>query len=280
MIHDDTICLLGEGPLWHPGRGELFWFDILGRRLHRKGQSWRFPTFVSAAGWVDDDTLLVASADGLYRFTLSTGDSDLVAPLEADNAVTRSNDGRADPYGGFWIGTMGREAEQGAGSIWRYYKGEVRRLVPDVTVSNAICFHPDGHTAFYVDTHVNKVMRWRLSDPDGWPEGEAEVWLDLSEKGPKVDGAVIDAAGNFWTAHWGAGQVACYDASGTFQEAIDLPAIQTTCPAFGGEGLRTIFCTSAAVGIPQSTLAEAPLQGQTFAVETGHVGQAEHRVIL
>ena len=119
MILDDTACQLGEGPLWHPTRGELFWFDILGKRLHRLGQSWAFPTYVSAAGWVDDDTLLIASAIALSRFTLSTGATETLIALEADTPVTRSNDGRADPQGGFWIGTMALNAEPGAGAILR-----------------------------------------------------------------------------------------------------------------------------------------------------------------
>ena len=120
-VFDDRPCELGEGPLWHPERQQLFWFDIIGKRLMtRDGQephSWAFDEHVSAAGWVDRDALLLASETGLWRFDLNTADRSLITPLEADNPVTRSNDGRADPWGGLWIGTMGKEAEPGAGSI-------------------------------------------------------------------------------------------------------------------------------------------------------------------
>ena len=114
QVFDDRSCSLGEGPLWHPLRNQLFWFDIIGKKLlsvDAEGpKSWQFDEFVSAAGWVDIDTLLVASASGLWRFNLTTGDRSLVCHLEHNNAVTRSNDGRADPWGGFWIGTMGIDA--------------------------------------------------------------------------------------------------------------------------------------------------------------------------
>ena len=279
MIHDDTACLLGEGPLWHPGRGELFWFDILARRLHRAGQHWQFDEFVSAAGWVDDDTLLVASETALLRFTISTGAREVVTPLEADTPVTRSNDGRADPQGGFWIGTMGKQAEPGAGAIWRFYKGELRRIVHPITVSNAICFAPDGRSACYTDTPTGRIMRVALDD-DGWPVGEPHVFVDLKPAGHNPDGAVIDAAGTLWNAQWGSGRVAGYDVSGTEIAAIDFPAPQTTCPAFGGDGLSTLFCTSAAGGLSQAELVAHPLSGQTFAIETACTGQPEHRVIL
>ncbi|MEY1554226.1 SMP-30/gluconolactonase/LRE family protein [Yoonia sp. R2331] len=273
MIFDDTKCQLGEGPLWHPERKQLFWFDILNHRLHTKGQHWQFYTYVSAAGWVDTDTLLVASARSLSTFNLTTGATEELTPLEADNPVTRSNDGRADPQGGFWIGTMGINAEPGAGSIWRFYKGELRKLFGDITVSNAISFHPDGTTACYADTDTQKIMRVAL-DADGWPKGAAEVIVDLTGTNLRPDGAVFDAAGNLFSAQWGASRVAVYDPDGAFVESYPIPGAQSSCPAFGGDDLATLYCTTAAVGL------DGPHDGMTYAVDTTYTGQAEHRVIL
>ena len=279
-VYDDTICLLGEGPLWHPERGELFWFDILGKRLHRKGQHWSFDRYISAAGWVDADTLLVASQTALSRFTISTGVSEDITPLEADNPVTRSNDGRADPWGGFWIGTMGINGEAGAGSIWRYYRGELRLLVSDVTTSNAICFAPDRSCAYYTDTPTKQIMRQPLDADHGWPTGAPSVLVDLTATPHKADGAVVDADGTLWTAQWGSGRIAGYAADGSFTRAFDVPALQSTCPAFGGPDLSTLFCTSAAVGLSQSAIAERPQSGCTFTTPTNLRGQPEPKVIL
>ncbi|MFQ1701731.1 SMP-30/gluconolactonase/LRE family protein [Loktanella agnita] len=273
MIYDATQCQLGEGLLWHPERAELFWFDILGHRLHRKGQQWQFDTYVSAAGWVDHDTLLVASARALHRFDITSGDHEELCPLEADNTVTRSNDGRADPQGGFWIGTMGIDAEADAGAIYRYYKGELRQLFAPITISNAICFAPDGKTAYFTDTPTQKIMRVAL-DTDGWPAGDPTLHINLSGTDFRPDGAVVDAAGNLWNAQWGTARVAGYTANGDFIKAFDFPADQTTCPAFGGPDLNILHCTSAAVGLTGAA------QGQTFSIKTDIAGQAEHRVIL
>ncbi len=118
-LWDDRACKLGEGPLWHPERKQLFWFDILGQKLLTRTDSgpieWHFDEIVSAAGWVDDSTLLIASETALFTFDLNSAESEFIAPLEADTPATRSNDGRADPWGGFWIGTMSKTAETGAG---------------------------------------------------------------------------------------------------------------------------------------------------------------------
>ena len=276
MIHDETQCTLGEGPLWHPRRQELFWFDILGKRLHRSGQQWQFDDYVSAAGWVDDATLLVADAAGLFLFDLETGTREDLVKLEDDNPATRSNDGRADPHGGFWIGTMGIGAETGAGAIYRYYRGELWQLHAGLTIPNAICFSPDGSHVHFTDTPTRRILRQRLSARDGWPEGAPEPWLDLTPEGLNPDGAVIDAAGNFWNAQWGAGRVACYGPDGGLVGAVAFTATQTSCPGFGGPDLQTLFCTSAAEGLSDPD----PDDGKTFSAPVDATGQQEHRVIL
>ncbi|QQA42384.1 SMP-30/gluconolactonase/LRE family protein [Pelagovum pacificum] len=275
-IYDETCCTLGEGPLWHPERKELFWFDILSKRLHVKGRSWDFPHYVSAAGWAADDKLLVASAVGLHLFDIENGNIDDVAPMEADNPVTRSNDGRADPYGGFWIGTMGIKAEHKAGAYYRYYKGELRELFPNISIPNATCFSPDGSTAYFGDTPEKKVWKVAL-DSDGWPKGDPEVLVDMDGTPHKPDGAVCDSAGNLWIAEWGSHRVAVHGADGTYLTAIGLPPLQTSCPAFGGAEMSTLFVTSAAEGLDDPL---NPHHGRTFMVETTTTGQAEHQVIL
>ncbi|MEM6757880.1 MAG: SMP-30/gluconolactonase/LRE family protein [Pseudomonadota bacterium] len=274
-VFDDHPCVLGEGPLWHPERKALFWFDIMARRLHCKApgaarQTWTFDDHVSAAGWVDRDTLLMASATGLWRFDIPSGARDLVVPLEADDPVTRSNDGRADPQGGFWIGTMGVNLEPKAGAIYRYYKGELRQLYPEISIPNSICFAPDGRTAYFADTPQQQIMKVALDD-DGWPDGAPQVFVDLRADDLNPDGSVVDARGVLWNAQWGAGRLAMYSPDGTLTGTLDVPATQPTCPAFGG---TTVYVTTAAGGL------DAAGAGLTYAIDAGVEGQQEHRVIL
>ena len=281
MIHDDRRCELGEGPLWHPERGQLFWFDILNRRLMTrdgpKARAWDFPGMVSAAGWMDRDTLMVASETGLLRLDLTTGATEPLADLEADRPDTRSNDGRADPFGGFWIGTMGKRAEEGAGAIHRYFRGEVRRLFPEISIPNAIAFTPDGTRATFADSRRQMVWQVRLGR-DGWPEGDPLPFLDLRGQGFGPDGAVFDAQGRFWLAEWGASRVSCYD-GGVRVETFGFPAPHTSCPAFGGADMSVLHVTTALEGMDAAARAAHPMAGMTFRAETQATGQAEHRVL-
>ncbi|MGB3408991.1 MAG: SMP-30/gluconolactonase/LRE family protein [Jannaschia sp.] len=282
-IYDDRACSLGEGPLWHPERQQLFWFDITaGMLLSRTAEgpvAWAFDEMVSAAGWVDRDTLLVAGASGFWRFDIGTGDREKLLDLEADDPATRSNDGRADPVGGFWIGTMGLAGESGAGAIYRYFRGEVRKLYRDISVPNAICFSPDGTWAYFTDTAKGVVWR-QHTDRAGWPSGKPEVFADYSRVGLKPDGAVCDGAGNLWVAQWGSGRVACHAEDGRFLRALPCGASQTTCPAFGGENLDLMFVTSAAEGLDDVTRAHQPAAGKTWVARMEIRGQPERRVVL
>ncbi|MGP3698505.1 SMP-30/gluconolactonase/LRE family protein [Rhodobacter sp. NSM] len=275
-VFDSRPCFLGEGPLWHPIRRELFWFDILAGRLLAPGREWTFGEPASAAGWVDAETLLVATASALIRFDVESGRRDPIAELEADNRVTRSNDGRADPCGGFWIGTMGRQAEPGAGSIYRWYRGELVRLHEAVTIPNSICFAPGGDRAYFSDTTTSRIMTQRL-DAEGWPAAAPEVFADLSAEGLHPDGAVTDAEGCLWNAQWGAGRIARYRPDGDFERSIPLPVPNCTCPAFG-DGV--LYVTTAREGLGSDALAAAPLSGQTFRLAVEAKGRAEPSVIL
>ena len=217
-VWDDRPCELGEGPLWDPDRGRLYWFDILGKRL-----LWRdaegpgelaLPEMASAAGRAEGGGLVVATESRIVHLDPDSGEMRRLAELEADNPGTRSNDGRADPWGGFWCSTMGRKAEDGAGSIYRFHRGELRRLHEGITIPNAICFSPDRRWAHFSDTAQCRVWKQPLAETDGWPAGEAELFLDLSDEGLRPDGAVTDEAGVFWTALAGAGRVAAYSPEG------------------------------------------------------------------
>lgn len=283
-LFDTTRCVLGEGPLWHPQRQTLFWFDILGKRMMaRRGadvQEWQFDEHVSAAGWLDETRLFLASETAFWDFDLVTGQRQRICALDADNPLTRSNDGRADPWGGFWIGTMGHNHERGIAAIHRYFRGEVRQLFDGITVSNAICFSPDRRFAYFTDTPSRKVMRVALEAASGWPSEAPEVFADLRTEKYFPDGAVTDAEGTLWIAIWGSGCVIALAPDGRLVRRIEVPARQPTCPAFGGPDFRDLYLTSARVGLTAEDDRAHPENGATFVLCDAGQGLPEPRVIL
>ena len=259
----------------------MFWFDILENKLLSRvddtALEWEFGENVSAAGWTGRDTLLIASETRLFEFNLNTGSETFVAHLEPHDPGSRSNDGRADPYGGFWIGMMAKRGQTRPGAIYRYYRGELRMLFAPITVANAICFTPDGTQAYFSSTRDGKVWRTDL-DGDGWPMGEPT--LLFHEQGYLIDGMVCASDGTLWNTQYKAGRVAVYSPQGQLLETHPIPGRHTTCPGFGGADLTILFVTTARQDVPPEECAANPAHGQTFALDTNTVGQAEHKVIL
>ncbi|SFG22593.1 Sugar lactone lactonase YvrE [Palleronia marisminoris] len=282
-VHDHTRCLLGEGPLWHPERQQFYWCDILSRRVLtvQDGctRGYEFDRFVSCLAWVDERRLLVGTRTDLTLLDLDTGAQEHVVPLEAENAATRSNDGRVDPWGGFWVSTMATGKGEGAGSIYRYREGQLTKLIGGLTIPNAICFSPDRQWAYFADTPTGIINRWRLGE-DGTPQGDPEPFIDESDNGHSPDGAVTDADGRLCVAHWGSSRVAIYDADGAYESEVRLPARQITCPSFGGPDLTSLYVTSAMVGLPEEAVSAEPGHGKTFRSPDAGRGRPEPRVIL
>jgi sugar lactone lactonase YvrE len=259
---------LGEGAIWSSGR--IWWCDIRQRRLHSCAADGSapevvtFPDRVSALGRLADGGFLVASERELFTWHPGAGRGRHLADMNPGHRPIRTNDGRADRQGGFWIGTMSLEEKPGLGAFWRWYRGELRCLIAGAHIPNAQCFAPDGRTAYFSDTPSHRIMRWPL-DREGWPLGEPQVHLDFTAEGLFPDGAITDSAGAIWCAFYGSGRVMRFDESGRKTDDVALPASQVTCPAAGGAGLTTLFVTSATQNMAAAARAREPMAGDLFA---------------
>jgi len=283
----DSKCQLGEGPIWHPGRQQLFFFDINEQTLfaiHANGEiadQWLFNETVAAAAIADDETLVLFSEFGLKGFQLATGGLARLTSIEADNPRTRSNDSRVHPSGAFWLGTMDNtEAEEAIGALYHYRKGVVTQLKSGVRVPNATCFSPDGRTAYWTDTPTKQILKVETDPQTGMPVGEWSVFADVSDGRGFPDGAVVDSEGFLWNAKWGGGCVVRHAPDGSIDRVIDVPVSQVTCPAFGGPELKTLFITTAAKNLSAEQLAAEKVAGGLFAIEVEVAGQAEPIIAL
>lgn len=282
----DCRCQLSEGPFWHHLRQQLFWFDILGKTLYAADQHgnavgrWTFDRMASAAGIIDRDALVIAAQGEIFRFDLDTGARETLARLEPDLPDNRSNDGRVNPAGGLWIGTMDHDEVHYSGSVYQFRSGVLKKLFGDIRIPNATCFSPDGRTAYFADT-PNKIILKRPIDPaSGEPTGFWRVFADTHDHPGAPDGAVVDAEGYLWSARWGGSRVIRYAPDGRIDREVMLPVSQVTCPAFGGPDLKTLYISTAAKTLTPEQLAREPHAGSIFAIEVDVAGQQETPIAL
>jgi sugar lactone lactonase YvrE len=282
----DRHCHLGEGCTYDPATDTAWWFDIVERTLLQADLAsgvvteHALPMMASVVAFIDDRRQLLATENGLYIRDIADGCLTLQIGLEADNPATRSNDGRVHASGALWIGTMGRKAEKGAGAIYHFGGGELRRLYANVSIPNAICFSPDGATAYFTDTKEAILHRVAIDPATGLPTGDPSPLFDHRGGVGGLDGAVVDAEGLIWNARWGGSCVDAYSPEGNRVRTVRVPAKQASCPVFVGRNFDQLLVTTAWQGMDAEAKMADPHHGQTFILDVGAGGRPEPRIRL
>ena len=209
----DAGAEVGEGPLWDPRGGRLFWLDVFARRVHcfdpdsSTDEVIELDELPGSLGCRASGGLVVATPKGFSALDPATGELTLLAAVEADDEDTRMNDGKVDPAGRFWAGTMG-DGTTAVGSLYRLDSDlSVRPLFSGITISNGLGWSPDASTMYYIDTPTKTVDAFDFDVATGAIENR-RVLVDL--RGADVggpDGMAMDAEGCLWVATWGSGAV-------------------------------------------------------------------------
>lgn len=282
----DSKCALGEGPIWHPGRNQVFFFDINNKTLFaasadgKTEQEWHFPEMVAAAAIIDDTALAIVTETELQRLDLATGKTERITDIEKDVPTNRSNDSRVHPSGAFWIGTLVKDEGPKDGAVYHYLRGKLTTIIPNAAIPNVTCFSPDGRTAYWADTPDQKILKCATDPNTGIPVGEWELFADVSDHRGFPDGAVVDSEGYIWNARWGGSCVIRYTPDGTIDRIVEVPVSQVTCPAFGGKDLKRLFITTANKGMSPEQLAEEKVAGGLFYIDLDVAGLPEPRIKL
>jgi sugar lactone lactonase YvrE len=262
-------AFVGEGPVWDPRTGRLIWVDIPNNHVFTTDPS----TGETSRRELDRSVGVVlpraaggyvaALQDGFYVLPVD-GAPELIAAVEADNPATRFNDGEIDPQGRLWAGTMGWEAEPGAGSLYRLDPdGSVRRMLEGVTISNGLGWSPDGTTMYYVDTPTMRIDRFDF-DPVGGDISGRREFVTIRYGGGRPDGLTVDSEGAVWVATWPGYGVHRYTPDGTLDAVIPLPVSNVSSIELGGPDLCDAFITTAWELLSEEEHAEQPLAGSLF----------------
>jgi sugar lactone lactonase YvrE len=269
---------LGEGPCWHPARATLWWLDIVGRKLFEwdtRSPAARTVPISQMPGSISptsDGGLIAALHHGIYLVSPEDGAPELFASAPGhDPQKFRFNDGKVDPQGRFWAGTLSLTGLQEESRLLRVSRGrEVVVAREHVTISNGLAWTPDGGTLYYVDSPTRRVQAFDF-DGEGGTLHHARTAFTLGDDDGWPDGCCMDAEGCLWLAHWGAGKLTRWNpASGRRLLTVKLPVTNVTSCAFGGPKLDLLFITTAAPDTP-GAVAE-PEAGFLFTIAPGVQG--------
>ena len=279
--------LVGESAIWHEVESALYWVDIEGltvNRLHAasgKFSSWKMGSNPSALAIDENNFLVVATRERLLRLNTTDGAETPIADAPYDTSKVRFNDGRVDPAGRFWIGTMYEPRDQPAAEMYVLARDNLRcAWRGGMTNSNGLAWSLDGRTMFHADTTTHRIDCYDFDVATGEHSNRRTILTFPTDKtapdyGGRPDGATMDSEGMYWVAMFEGGRVLRISPAGEILREIKLPVRCPTSVCFGGPDLRTLYITSASQGRSSEEIAQYPHTGKVLSVRLDVAGREE-----
>jgi sugar lactone lactonase YvrE len=272
---------LGEGPVWVAAEQALYWVDIKGGSVHRfdpasgDQNTWRPPVAPCSLQATEAGGFVGAFRTGFAAVAFVGHDVRLewLSQPEPDRPGNRFNDGKIDPAGRFWAGSMDDAEKAATGAL--YCLGpdlHCRRMDDGYVITNGPAFSLDGSRLYHTDTLGRVIYQFDLAT-DGTISGKRR-FVEIPADAGCPDGMCVDAEDGLWVAHFGGARLSRYDPHGRQSDRIDLPVSQVTSCAFGGAEYRDLFITTAAVGLSPEQQRAEPLAGGLFHCRPGVAGIA------
>jgi L-arabinonolactonase len=273
---DVPASILGEGPVWSDRDGCLYYVDIVQHRLQaytpstHGHRSWSFDTYVSSVAECRSGGLILSLGDRVVRFDplKGAGAVEPLVVLEADRPLNRLNDGKADPWGRFWVGSMRVAEDANEGRLWCVSADGTAEAVRDgIGCSNSLGFDHARKRLYFADSTTGVIEQSGLDEAlriTGFaPFAKAGLGAP--------DGSTVDAAGYLWNAEWGGHRICRYAPDGSLERVLALPISRPSCCTFGGPRHRTLFVTSARYNMSAEELVGDSDAGALFSVELDDV---------
>lgn len=279
----------GEGAVWHEEEQAVYWCDINRFLIHRFEEkdkivkSWFFDEPVTALALTDhNDTLAVALGSRVILWKPES-DSRLDHHFRLEGwPYVRLNDGRADPRGSFWVGSMrnnvapdGTAGEAGGtdGILFRIDPdGSITEWRRDIGISNTLAWAPQHDKFYFADTLANEIRVYDYDKATGAIRNGSPFLRDFPRGNP--DGSAMDSEGYLWNCRYGGGCIVRVSPGGKIDRVIEMPVTNITTCIFGGRDLTTLYVTTASNGVA----ATERLSGGLFSIRTNVKGLKEHRV--
>ena len=277
----DVKASLGEGPVWSVDEQVLYWVDINAPALNRFdpatgiNAAWPMPQSIGSFVLRASGGFVAAMRDGFWLVSRDGRPLRRIVGAPYDPAHHRFNDGRADPQGRFWAGSMNEKRDANTACLYRLDPNlELAAMIPGVMISNGLAWSPDARTMYHSDTPARTVWAWDFDAATG-AIANRRVFARFDGDKDRPDGAAVDREGCYWSAFYGAGKVVRLSPAGERLGEYPLAAMAPTMCAFGGPDLKTLFVTSARQRRDAEELERLPQSGGIFAMRVDVPGLPE-----
>lgn len=275
---------LGEGALWDERESVLYWVDIVQNKVqrfdprNRSNLSYDVGESVGTVVLSQDQRLLLGLRNGIGTLDPTTGRVTHLVDVERDKPHTRLNDGKCDPRGRFWVGSIcEREPEFDGGLYCLDASLALTTKLTGIQCSNGLVWSRDQRTFYYIDTPTHEIWGYQF-DPDSGAIREKRIVATIPNALGSPDGMTIDSDDHLWVALFGGHRVLRIDpVKRQIELQIPVPASNVTSVAFGGRDLDELYITTARIGLSAEQREAEPLSGSLFRVQVPYRGVPANR---
>jgi len=272
---------LGEGAFWDHQQQRLYWVDIEGKKMHiydpktKKNISFQTPSRIGTVVPKNKEEAVVALEDGIYNLNTITGNITLLSDVEADMTYNRFNDGKCDPNGNLWVGSMHLDQSAPKANLYKIEAtGKATKMLDSVTISNGIVWTKDKQIMYYIDTPTGHIQAFDYDEVTS-TISNGRIAVIIPDSLGKGDGMTIDEEDKLWVGLWNGDAVVRFDPlTGVLLEKIEVPAHNVTSCSFGGENFDTLYITTSSLDMNEEEIRKYPLAGSIFEVKPGVKGVA------
>lgn len=272
---------LGEGAFWDHHHQRLYWVDIEGKKVNiydpetKINKEFDVPSRVGTVVPKNKEEAVIALEDGIYILNTSSGNITLLSDVEAEMTYNRFNDGKCDPNGNLWIGSMHFDQSEPKANLYKVnQKGEAEKMLDSVTISNGIVWTKDKSIMYYIDTPTGHIRAFDFDNETSTISNE-RIAVVIPESLGFGDGMTIDEEDKLWVGLWNGNAVVRFDPlTGSLLEKIEVPAHNVTSCSFGGENFDTLYITTSSLDMNEEEIKKYPLAGSLFEVQPGVKGVA------
>ncbi|MDO8686529.1 MAG: SMP-30/gluconolactonase/LRE family protein [Clostridiales bacterium] len=265
---------MGEGPIWDYEKKLLYWIDINKKEIHIFNPLTSTERIIKTSQMIGaivprkTGGVVLALENGFYFLDEETEKLTFIADPESDIPENRFNDGKCDPAGRFWAGTMSKSEKKGAGSLYCLNTDlSVSNKLEGVSISNGIVWSLDKRKMYYIDSLAKEVWGFDYEAETGNISNK-RIAVTIPEGEGFPDGMAIDSEDMIWVALWNGWKVSRWNPeTGKKLGEIKLPVAQVTACAFGGADLDELFITTASKGLSEEELEKQPQAGGLFCVK-------------
>lgn len=284
VVKTEYKAMLGEGPVWDDHEQQLYWVDILNGMLMihdpERNENYRYDIgeHIGAAALRKKGGLVLALKSGFAFFNIGEQKVNPIADPEAGLNGNRFNDGKCDPAGRFWAGTMAYNLQQGAGSLYSLDPDQdVEVKITGVTISNGMAWNTDDNIFYFIDTPERTVYAFDYEEERG-DISNRRIIKEFSRADGFPDGMTIDTGNKLWIALYNGRKVIRIDpVSGKTLFEIPLPVPKVTSCTFGGADFDELYITTARENMSKDEIKEAPMSGSLFKAKIPFKGKPAFR---